>query len=103
MRERFAIRTLIAELAITILAGIPMPLFAQTQTQPAVAALPPAWVLPPAAQPQPAQTIAIRAGRLFDPKSGALLTNQVVVVRGERIEDVGSAVQIPPSKRLSRL
>jgi imidazolonepropionase-like amidohydrolase len=95
MWGRFAIRTL-----VVILAGIPFPLFAQAQTQPAVTALPPAWVLPPPAQPQPAQTIAIRAGRLFDPRSGALLTNQVVVVRGERIEDVGPAAQIPPGARI---
>ncbi len=98
MRNRFVLETLIIALAIVLLAGIPIPL--QAQTQPAVAALPSAWVLPPPAQPQPAQTIAIRAGRLFDPKSGALLPNQVVLIRGDRIEDVGPAVQIPPNARV---
>src|SRR5262249_42591146 len=43
----------------------------------------------------PAQVVAIRAGKLFDAKSGNLLTNQVVLIRGDRIADVGSAVQIP--------
>lgn len=98
MRERFAPRTSIAALAIILLAGIPFPLLAQPQ--PAVAALPSAWVLPPPAQSQPAQIVVVRAGRLFDPKSGVLLANQVVVVRGERIENVGPALEIPPGARV---
>jgi imidazolonepropionase-like amidohydrolase len=43
----------------------------------------------------PDQVVAIRAGRLFDAKSGTMLANQVVLVRGESIVDVGPAVQIP--------
>src|SRR5262249_29206444 len=34
---------------------------------------------------RPARTIAVRAGRLFDSKSGQMLTRQVIVVQGERI------------------
>jgi imidazolonepropionase-like amidohydrolase len=41
------------------------------------------------------QVIVIRAGHLFDARSGNLLDNQVVLVRGERIAEVGSAVQVP--------
>src|ERR1700682_5760141 len=41
------------------------------------------------------QLIAIRAGRLFDARSGTMLTNQVVIVRGDRIVEVGSGVAIP--------
>jgi imidazolonepropionase-like amidohydrolase len=41
------------------------------------------------------QIVAIRAGHLFDPHSGNLLENQVVLVRGERIAEVGPAIQIP--------
>ena len=41
------------------------------------------------------QVIAIRAGRLFDARLGAMLANQVVLVRGERIADVGSGLAIP--------
>jgi len=48
----------------------------------------------------PGQVIAIRAGRLFDPKSGSLLNNQVVLIRGDRIADVGNAVQIPREARV---
>src|SRR5580693_2300024 len=43
----------------------------------------------------PNQVIAIRAAHLFDAKSGTMLNNQIVVVRGDRIADVGEAVQIP--------
>ena len=48
-------------------------------------------------QTPPAQGVAVRAGRLFDPKSGARLTNQVILIQGDRITDVGPAsrVRIP--------
>jgi imidazolonepropionase-like amidohydrolase len=42
----------------------------------------------------PAEGIAIRAGRLFDPNSGTNLPNQVIVIRGERIVEVGPAAQV---------
>ena len=51
------------------------------------------------ASPMSAQnsTVLIRAGRLFDSKSGSMLENQVVLVEGEKISAVGPAdrVQIP--------
>jgi imidazolonepropionase-like amidohydrolase len=50
----------------------------------------------------PAEGIAVRAGRLFDPKSGTNLLNQVIIVKGDRITDVGPAakVQIPQGARV---
>jgi imidazolonepropionase-like amidohydrolase len=46
---------------------------------------------------QAPRQVAIRAGHLFDSKSGNMLTNQVVLIDGERITDVGAAdrLQIP--------
>jgi imidazolonepropionase-like amidohydrolase len=38
---------------------------------------------------------AIRAGRLIDPEAGRALTNQVILVEGTRIKDVGANVAIP--------
>jgi hypothetical protein len=35
--------------------------------------------------PAPAGITAVRAGRLFDSQSGRMLTNQVVLITGERI------------------
>src|SRR5262249_11275451 len=48
---------------------------------------------PPA--PAAAPVTAIRAGRLLDPDAGRVLTNQIIVVEGTRIRDVGPNVQIP--------
>jgi imidazolonepropionase-like amidohydrolase len=38
--------------------------------------------------------VAVRAGRLFDGKSDRLLTNQVVLIRGDRIVDAGPADRV---------
>ena len=46
------------------------------------------------------QVVAVRAGRLFDAKSGTVLTNQVVLIKGDRIADVGPSVPIPPEARV---
>jgi imidazolonepropionase-like amidohydrolase len=48
----------------------------------------------------PAQVVAVRAGRLFDSRSGAMLTNQIVLIKGDRIADVGPAVAIPPGAQV---
>jgi len=44
--------------------------------------------------PPPAVVVAVRAGQLFDSKSGRMLARQVVLVQGERIVDVGPEGQI---------
>jgi len=48
----------------------------------------------------PAQVVAIRAGRLFDSRVGTMMNNQVIVVRGDRISEVGPAVAIPSDARV---
>lgn len=48
----------------------------------------------------PSQVVGIRAGRLFDARSGTLLNNQVVLIRGDRITEVGPGVQIPREARV---
>ena len=47
--------------------------------------------------PAAPRTIAVRAGRLFDSKSGQMLTRRVVLITGDRITDVVAegAVKIP--------
>jgi imidazolonepropionase-like amidohydrolase len=51
---------------------------------------------------QTAPVIAIRAGRLFESRSGKTLTNQIILVREDKITAVGSpeAVQIPPDAQV---
>jgi imidazolonepropionase-like amidohydrolase len=46
------------------------------------------------ARPQTAQVVAVRAGRLFDSKTGRELTRQVLLIQGERISDVGPEDQV---------
>ena len=69
------------------------------------ALIPLAWVclaaaLPaqtPAPAPQtPAPITAIRAGRLLDPDAGVIRPNQIILVQGNRIRDVGPSLAIPP-------
>jgi hypothetical protein len=48
----------------------------------------------------PDQVVAVRAGRLFDVKTAKLLSNQVVLIKGDRITDVGASVQIPAGARV---
>jgi imidazolonepropionase-like amidohydrolase len=42
----------------------------------------------------PPGTIAVKAGRLFDSKSGQMLTRQVVLISGDRITEVGPEAQV---------
>src|SRR6202165_2014534 len=44
--------------------------------------------------PSPDHWIAIRAGRLFDTQSAKLVTNQVVLIHGDRITEVGPAERV---------
>ncbi len=56
--------------------------------------------------PGPQKLTAIRAGRLVDPETGTAATNQIILVEGERIKEVGPNVVIPPGVEvidLSRL
>src|SRR5256714_8454232 len=57
---------------------------------------------PPSASPDarkflapPNQVVAIRAARMFDARSGRMLANPVIVVRGERIAEAGAGVKVP--------
>jgi imidazolonepropionase-like amidohydrolase len=43
---------------------------------------------------QSPQTTAVRAGHMFDPKSGQLLSNQVILIQGDRITSVGAAASV---------
>jgi hypothetical protein len=48
--------------------------------------------------PAAAQVVAVKAGRLFDAKSGSL-TSQVILINGDRITDVGPANRIRIQRR----
>src|SRR5690348_1070100 len=46
------------------------------------------------------QTIAIKAARMFDGKSKAIVQNGVVIVQGDKIVDVGSNLTVPDGARV---
>jgi len=48
------------------------------------------------------QVTAVRAGKMFDPKSGSNLANQVILISGDKITDVGPAdkVNIPSGAKV---
>jgi len=46
------------------------------------------------------QVTALRAGRLFDARAGRMLTNQLVLIRGDRIAEVGASIVVPPGARV---
>src|SRR5512141_1214449 len=48
------------------------------------------------APPGPLKVTAIKAGRLIDTDTGAVSTNQIILIEGEKIKDVWPNVAIPP-------
>ena len=53
-----------------------------------------------AGAPPPAAVTAIRAGRFIDVEAGRVLANQIVLVRGTKIEAVGPGLKIPPEAKV---
>jgi imidazolonepropionase-like amidohydrolase len=88
------LKTALAFVAIAWLSWNPARVLAQVQARPEA---PPFDAARLTMQPPPPEGVAIRAGRLFDPKTGTNLTNQVIVIQGDRITDAGPAdrVKIP--------
>ena len=48
----------------------------------------------------PTQVVAIRAGRLFDSRTGTIANSQIILIRGDRITDVGPSISIPADARV---
>ncbi|MGB9243337.1 MAG: amidohydrolase family protein [Candidatus Acidiferrales bacterium] len=47
-----------------------------------------------------AQTVAIRAGNLIDPATGSVAKNQIVIIKDQKIADVGPNVTIPADAQI---
>ena len=47
-----------------------------------------------------AQVTAVRAGRLIDPDSGTVLTNQVILIKEDKIQAVGKELALPPDAKV---
>lgn len=59
-----------------------------------------ALVLGGASAPAAESVIAIKAGRLVDPAAGTSSANQVILVEGAKIKEVGAGVAIPPGAQV---
>jgi imidazolonepropionase-like amidohydrolase len=59
-----------------------------------------AWAQVPHIMAPADQVIAVKAGRLFDAKLGDMLSNQVVLIKGDRITDVGANLPIPAGAKV---
>src|SRR5215212_6517035 len=42
-----------------------------------------------------AQVTAIRAGRVVDPETGTISSNQIILVEGQNIKEIGANIKIP--------
>jgi imidazolonepropionase-like amidohydrolase len=49
------------------------------------------WITGALAQDQPAKHVVVRAGRVLDVKTGNVLTNQAIIIDGDKITSVGPA------------
>lgn len=52
------------------------------------------------AQSMPTQVTVVRAGRLLDPDSGTVLSNQMILISGEKVQAVGPQLTIPPGAKV---
>ncbi len=50
--------------------------------------------------PGPVRVYAIKAGKLVDPEKGTTETNQIIVVRGKKIEAIGANITIPSDAKI---
>src|SRR5215471_11717644 len=53
-----------------------------------------------AAIAQPTSITVIRCGRLINPVDGSVTSNAIVIVRGERVEQVGAGIAIPEGAKV---
>jgi len=49
-------------------------------------------------QVAPLKTVAIRAGRLLDVKTGKTLTGQTIVIQGDKVASVGANAHVPAGR-----
>ena len=47
-----------------------------------------------------AQVTAIKAGRLVDPQAGTVLNDQIILIRDNKIEQVGKGLAIPADAKV---
>jgi imidazolonepropionase-like amidohydrolase len=84
------ITRVLGAIALCVAAGLP----AVVDGQGGIASAPAKFLAPAA------QVVAVRAGRLYDSRSGTMAANQTILIRGDRIVDVGPSVAVPADARV---
>lgn len=103
MKLYSTLKTVLRSIALVCLCGSVLPAWAQvTHSQYTTNQGNPWDVNSTEMQQEPAAGVAVKAGRLFDPRSGTNLLNQVIIIKGGIIVNVGPAasVQIPAGARV---
>ena len=103
MAPNSALRTILLALVFVWICGSAIPAWSQVTRSGYVTNQGNAWdVATTEMQQEPAQGVVVRAGRLFNPRTGANLVNQLIVIKGGMIIDVGPAdrIQIPQGARV---
>jgi imidazolonepropionase-like amidohydrolase len=54
----------------------------------------------PAQEPPKPQVVVLRVGKLLDPETGKSVSNQMLVVEGKKIKEIGANVAIPPNAKV---
>jgi imidazolonepropionase-like amidohydrolase len=88
-------RIAIATLAAVLTAGISF-----AQTRPVTAAAQPRAAVGAGATTAPVKITAVKAGKVIDPETGTVAVNQVILIEGEKIKEIGPAVVIPPGAEI---
>ena len=96
MPRKLLLRTILGSMAVALIAGTPIAVSAQGAKP---EGLPLNLNRMDMIQP-PAAGVAVKAGRLFDAKTGTMLTNQIILIKGDKITDVGPNVAIPAGARV---
>jgi imidazolonepropionase-like amidohydrolase len=81
------------KILLPVLCLVLLPLIFSAQQRAAAAAAVPA-------APAPAPVTAIRAGKFIDVQAGRVLANQIILIRGTKIEAVGANVAIPDGAKV---
>ncbi|MGH9680330.1 MAG: amidohydrolase family protein, partial [Candidatus Acidiferrales bacterium] len=103
MAPSSAVRHLWLALCVTFMFGNSIPAWSQVTHSRFTTNQGPKWdVNKTQMEQEPAQGEVVRAGRLFDPRTGTNLLDQLIVIKGGMIIEVGPAdkVQTPPGAKV---
>ncbi len=103
MTRNSVARFIVFTIVLVLFCGNSIPAWSQVTHSKFMTNQGPAWdVNQTQMEQEPSQGEVVRAGRLFDPRTGANLVNQLIVIKGGMIIDVGPAdkIQVPSGAKV---